>query len=40
MIASISDSVNEISVSSHRIAGFTHVGILKSCGWKFNRWID
>jgi phosphinothricin acetyltransferase len=20
--------------------GFSHVGILKSCGWKFNQWLD
>jgi phosphinothricin acetyltransferase len=20
--------------------GFNHVGVLKSCGWKFDRWLD
>jgi L-amino acid N-acyltransferase YncA len=40
MIAGIADSANESSISLHRAAGFTHVGTLKSCGWKFNRWID
>ncbi|CAF3441964.1 unnamed protein product [Rotaria sp. Silwood1] len=40
MIAVIGDSTSERSISLHRTAGFTHVGLLKSCGWKFNRWID
>lgn len=40
MIATISDSVNVKSIHLHRNAGFAHVGTLKSCGWKFNRWID
>ncbi|CAF3463169.1 unnamed protein product [Rotaria sp. Silwood1] len=40
MIAVIGDSASERSISLHRTAGFTHVGLLKSCGWKFNRWID
>lgn len=40
MIASIGDSTNEKSIHLHRAAGFAHVGTLKSCGWKFNRWID
>jgi L-amino acid N-acyltransferase YncA len=22
------------------ISGFSHVGVLKSCGWKFDRWLD
>jgi len=24
----------------HRALGFTPVGVLKSCGWKFERWLD
>ncbi|CAF1186010.1 unnamed protein product [Rotaria sordida] len=40
MIACIGDSTNEGSIRLHRAAGFSHVGIMKSCGWKFNRWID
>ena len=40
MIATIADSVNEKSIHLHRKAGFVHVGTLKSCGWKFDRWID
>ena len=40
MIATIADSANERSIHLHRNAGFVHVGMLKSCGWKFDRWID
>jgi phosphinothricin acetyltransferase len=40
MIATIGDSTNQKSIDLHRIAGFTHVGTFRSCGWKFNRWID
>lgn len=40
MIAIIGDSANEPSISLHRAAGFCHAGKLKSCGWKFSRWID
>ena len=40
LIAVIGDSNNAGSVGVHRTLGFTHVGILKSCGWKFNQWLD
>jgi L-amino acid N-acyltransferase YncA len=40
LIAVIGDSNNAGSVGVHRSLGFTHVGILKSCGWKFNQWLD
>ena len=40
LIAVIGDSDNHGSVGVHRAAGFTDVGILKSCGWKFGRWLD
>lgn len=40
LIAVIGDSANARSIGVHRSAGFTHVGILKSCGWKFERWLD
>ncbi|NCN70848.1 MAG: GNAT family N-acetyltransferase, partial [Betaproteobacteria bacterium] len=36
----IGDSGNLGSIGVHRSAGFVHVGTLKSCGWKFNRWLD
>ncbi len=40
MIAVIGDSANAGSVAIHRSVGFAPVGVLKSCGWKFDRWLD
>lgn len=40
LIAVIGDSANLGSIGVHQSAGFTHVGLLKSCGWKFDRWLD
>ena len=40
LIAVIGDSGNAGSIGVHRSVGFCHVGILKSCGWKFDRWLD
>jgi L-amino acid N-acyltransferase YncA len=40
LIAVIGDSANTGSVGVHRTNGFTHVGLLQSCGWKFGRWLD
>jgi phosphinothricin acetyltransferase len=40
LIAVIGDSANTASVAVHRAVGFSHVGVLKSCGWKFDRWLD
>ncbi len=40
LIAVIGDSANAGSIGVHRACGFTHVGILTSCGWKFDRWLD
>jgi len=40
LIAVIGDSANAASIGVHRSAGFVHVGTLKSCGWKFDRWLD
>lgn len=40
LIAVIGDSGNAGSIGVHRAVGFTHVGVLKSCGWKFGRWLD
>jgi L-amino acid N-acyltransferase YncA len=40
LIAVIGDSANLGSVGVHRSRGFNHVGTLKSCGWKFGRWLD
>lgn len=40
LIAVIGDSANVGSIGVHVSAGFAHVGVIKSCGWKFNRWLD
>ncbi len=40
LIAVIGDSANTASIGVHRSAGFMDVGVLKSCGWKFERWLD
>ncbi|WP_296444528.1 GNAT family N-acetyltransferase [Rhodoferax sp. UBA5149] len=40
LIAVIGDSANTGSIAVHRSVGFSHVGVLKSCGWKFNQWRD
>ncbi|OEZ30461.1 GNAT family N-acetyltransferase [Variovorax boronicumulans] len=40
LIAVIGDSANVGSVGVHRSQGFTHVGVLKDCGWKFDAWRD
>ena len=40
LIAVIGDSNNLGSVGVHRAVGFTPVGVLKSCGWKFDQWLD
>lgn len=40
LIAVIGDSANQSSIGLHRALGFEHIGLLKSCGWKFNRWLD
>ena len=40
MIAVIGDSANAGSIGVHRSLGFSHVGIVTACGWKFDRWLD
>ncbi|ATA56167.1 GNAT family N-acetyltransferase [Variovorax boronicumulans] len=40
LIAVIGDSANAGSVGVHRSQGFTHAGVLKDCGWKFDAWRD
>ncbi len=40
LIAVIGDSANAGSIGVHRSLGFTHVGVLRACGWKFGRWLD
>ncbi|NBQ87938.1 MAG: N-acetyltransferase family protein [Betaproteobacteria bacterium] len=40
LIAVIGDSANAGSIGVHRACGFTPAGIIASCGWKFDRWLD
>lgn len=40
MLAVIGDSANAGSIGVHRRLGFEHVGVMKSAGWKFERWLD
>ena len=40
MLAVIGDSANAGSIGVHSALGFSHAGVLKSCGWKFERWLD
>jgi phosphinothricin acetyltransferase len=40
LIAVIGDSANAGSIGVHQTVGFEAVGTVKSCGWKFNRWLD
>ena len=40
MLAVIGDSANLGSIGVHRRLGFEHVGVMKSAGWKFERWLD
>ncbi len=39
-MAVIGDSANAGSIGVHRACGFTTVGVVKSCGWKFDQWRD
>lgn len=40
LIAVIGDSANAASIGAHRSLGFSKVGVIASCGWKFGRWLD
>jgi len=40
LIAVIGDSANAASIGVHRSLGFSQVGVFKSCGWKFGKWLD
>ena len=40
LLAVIGDSQNKGSIGVHTRCGFSHVGVLKSCGWKFDQWLD
>jgi L-amino acid N-acyltransferase YncA len=40
MLAVIGDAANAASIGVHRSLGFEHTGVLRSAGWKFDRWLD
>ena len=40
LIAVIGDSANAGSIGLHRALGFSPVGTIAACGWKFGRWLD
>ena len=40
MLAVIGDSANTASIAVHRSLGFEPAGVLRSAGWKFDRWLD
>ncbi|MGQ0512002.1 MAG: GNAT family N-acetyltransferase [Betaproteobacteria bacterium] len=40
MVAVIGDSGNAASIGLHASVGFLRVGILRSTGFKFGRWVD
>jgi L-amino acid N-acyltransferase YncA len=39
-MAVIGDSQNWGSMGVHKACGFTQIGVVKSCGWKFGQWRD
>ena len=40
VMAIVGDSANAGSVGVHRAVGFTQVGTIDACGWKFGAWRD
>src|SRR4051812_15472237 len=40
MLAVIGDSANGGSIGVHKALGFEQTGLIKSAGWKFDRWLD
>ncbi len=40
VMAVIGDSANAGSIGVHKALGFETVGMVQSCGWKFDRWLD
>lgn len=40
MLAVIGDSNQAGSIALHKACGFQHVGVFKSVGYKFDRWLD
>lgn len=40
VMAVIGDSANAGSIGVHTALGFERAGVIASCGWKFDRWLD
>lgn len=40
VMAIIGDSANAGSIGLHSALGFSQVGVIESCGWKFGAWRD
>lgn len=40
LLAVIGDSANAGSIGVHRATGFSEIGVMRSMGWKFGRWLD
>ena len=40
VMAIVGDSANAGSIGVHRALGFTPVGTIEACGWKFGAWRD
>ena len=40
MLAIVGDSDHAASIGLHAACGFTHVGTIRSVGYKFGRWLD
>lgn len=40
LMAIVGDSANAGSISVHRSVGFTEMGTIAACGWKFGAWRD
>ena len=40
VMAVIGDSANVGSIGVHEALGFERAGVIASCGWKFDRWLD
>ena len=40
VMAVIGDSANAGSIGVHRACGFEPAGVMGSCGWKFDKWLD
>ncbi|MBK5206957.1 MAG: N-acetyltransferase, partial [Polaromonas sp.] len=40
VMAIVGDSANAGSIGVHQALGFTQVGTIDACGWKFGAWRD